>query len=167
MSLESIYQDLLFVGVQTVTAVPDSLLAPLCNRLRRDGEIEYIQATHEATAVAIAAGLTLTGVRTLVVMENSGLRTACETLARFNLSHHLFICCLLSHRGAFGERNWWGVNHHETMKPLLDVLRMRYQHVTSEGEFRTSLLRAYDMLAAGQGSIALIADPGLTRSLVS
>ncbi len=165
MNCEAACRDLIEVGVKTVFALPDSLLSPLCKHVRNNTEIDYVQTTHEATAVAMAAGLGICGVRTLVMMENSGLRTACETLARFHLSHHLFTCFLISHRGAFGERNWWGLPHHETMRPLLRMLRIRYRRVNQLSDFRASLLWAFDTLAAGQCSVALIAERAFTDSL--
>lgn len=156
---------LVAVGVQHVIALPDSLLAPLCLEAAKTPELDYIQTTHESTAIALAAGLNVCGRRAVVMMENSGLRSACETLARLNLSHHLFTCALISHRGAFGERNWWGLAHHETMYPLLDILRIRYRSVAAVSEVRSSLLWAFDTLAAGQCSVALIVEPGLTEAL--
>jgi sulfopyruvate decarboxylase subunit alpha len=156
---------LLRAGVETVVALPDSKLSPLCAHLMQSDQVTYIQATHEATAVGIAAGLTLCGVKSLVVMENSGLRTACETLARFNLSHGLYCCFLISHRGAFGERNWWGFGHHETMFPILRMLRIRWSHVRSLAELPSRIGDAYEMLAAGQCSVALIAESSLIEDL--
>src|SRR5438046_1993885 len=106
MSVEKAHDALVETGVEVVVALPDSFLAPLCHRLRCSNRIEYIQCVHESDCVGVAAGLTATGTRTLTLMENSGVRNACETLARLNLSHRLFVNLLLSHRGAFGERNW-------------------------------------------------------------
>src|ERR1043166_6501156 len=98
MSIELAYKCLVDAGVQTVVALPDSLLGPLCHQVKIGSHITYIQAVHESDCVGIATGLSLSGIRTLVIMENSGLRNACETLARFHLSHHLFTCYLISNR---------------------------------------------------------------------
>ena len=165
MSVEQAYRALVAAGVKKVLAMPDSFLAPLCRRVKTGPEIGYIQTTHEATGIGMAAGLTLTGTRSLMLMENSGLRSACETLARLNLSHGLYTCSLISHRGAFGERHWWGLAHHETMVPMLDALRFRYHYVRSVDEFGPALVKAYQTLAASQCSVALIAEPGLLEGL--
>lgn len=157
--------EMIRVGVSNVLALPDSLLSPLCTQVARTPELNYIQVTHEATAVAVAAGLGLCGARTLIMMENSGLRTACETLARFNISHHLFTCLLISDRGAFGERNWWGLAHHDTMQPLLQVLRIRYRQIGCLSDFGSALHWAFETLSAGQCSVALVAERTFTDSL--
>lgn len=165
MSLDAVYETLRNENIQTVVALPDSLLEPLCRRIRQNNHIDYFQATHEAVCVGIAAGLTISGKKSLVMMENSGLRSACETIARLHLSHRLFTCYLISHRGAFGERNWWGQAHDETMEPLLKMLRCRWAYVHSSREFPEQLKQAYAVIAAGQSSAVLIAEPEFLQEL--
>lgn len=165
MNIELAYNSLVNTGIQTVVALPDSNLAPLCQRIRTGNQIDYIQATHESVCVGIATGLALCGVRSLVIMENSGLRSACESIARLQLSHHLFACYLISHRGAFGERNWWGQAHHETMEPLLKLLRFRWTHLRSVSEFPYLLEQAFSTFAANQSGVALIAEQGFIQEL--
>ena len=105
------------------------------------------------------------GIKSLVIMENSGLRSACETIARFHLSHSLFTCYLISHRGAFGERNWWGQAHHKTMGPLLNLLQFQWEYVNSVSEFQNLLEKAYSTLAGGQSSVALCAESEFLREI--
>jgi len=167
MSAELAHRAMVNVGVKVVCAVPDSMLAPLELRLSRSREIEYIPAAHEATCVGIVAGLQLAGVRSLILMENSGLRSACESLARLHLSHHLFTCSLISHRGAFGERNWWGIAHEPTMIPLLTTLNIRSQPVGSVADLEQALDDAFNLLAAGQTGVALLAEPSFCKELLS
>lgn len=159
------FNGLLEAGVEVVVALPDSLLAPLCYKIKFSERIRYIQATHESDCVGIACGLSLSGVRSLVLMENSGLRNACETIARLQFSHHIFTCYLVSDRGAFGERNWWGQAHHETMLPMLSMLRIPWEYLNAISELPGALGRAFDTLAAGQSGAALIAGPGFVHKL--
>ncbi len=167
MSVERAYSSLVNAGVQAVIALPDSHLNPLCRRIKEGDPnvIHYIQTTHESDCVGIATGLSLSGVNALIVMENSGLRNACESIARLQLSHRLFACYLISHRGAFGERNWWGQAHHETMEPLLTMLHFRWTYVHSLDEFPHLLEQAYATYAARQSSVALIAEPDFIQEL--
>ncbi|MEU8799797.1 hypothetical protein [Spirillospora sp. NPDC048819] len=158
MSAEDLYQGMLSAGVELAVALPDSLLSPLCAMTAERGEIPYVQCCDEATAIGIAAGANLAGTCTLVLMENSGLRRACETLSRFVLSHRLHVAMLLSHRGAFGEANWWGLAHSETMAPHLEMLRIKTEHVTAAVDFEDALRRAYSTLRTGQSSVALVAE---------
>ncbi len=159
------YEALVQAGVDLITAVPDSLLSPLHLYAASREEIAYVQVCDEATAVGMAAGARLGGARSLVMMENSGLRRACETLARLTLSHRLHTAMLLARRGAFGEGNWWGLPHEETMFPHLRMLSIATAEVNSLAEFPELVRRAYAMLETGQRSVCLIANPPFLADL--
>lgn len=152
-------------GVELLVAVPDSLLAPLIDRAAGRPGLRYVQANDEATAVGIAAGATLAGVRALVVMENSGLRRACETLSRLLLAHRLNVAFLVSHRGAFGERNWWGVAHSDTMKAHLSMLRTPFTEIESVAELRPALDAAFATLETGQCGVGVVGGRGFLSEL--
>lgn len=152
------YEALVAVHVDLVVAVPDSLLSPLLNRLAASGAISYVQVNDEATAVAMAAGANLAGRRVLVIMENSGLRRACETLSRLLLAHRQHIALMVSHRGSFGEENWWGIAHSRTMKAHLEMLEIPSKSVDSVAQFRESLEAAFAMLGTGQCSVCVVAE---------
>ncbi|MFB7128533.1 thiamine pyrophosphate-binding protein [Kitasatospora sp. NPDC056273] len=165
MSAVAAYEALVEAGVEIVYAVPDSLLAPLCREASARREIRYVQVNDEATAVGLAAGARLAGARSLVVMENSGLRRACETLARLTMSHRLHTALLMSRRGAFGEPNWWGIPHEETMHRHTAMLSLVTADVHSCAELAESLRKAYATLDTGQRSVALVANAGMTAEL--
>jgi sulfopyruvate decarboxylase TPP-binding subunit len=128
-------------------------------------EITYLQACDEATAVGLAAGARLAGARSLVMMENSGLRRSCETLARLTMSHRLHTVMLLARRGAFGERNWWGLPHEETMHSHLRMLPIVWRELDSLETFEELITKSFDTLDTGQCSVALIANPSFTAQL--
>jgi|SRR5579864_3768109 len=162
---ESAYNALVANRITAFIGMPDSLLAPLFTYISGKPDIEYIPTTHEAVAIGIAAGMTLAGRKCLVAMENSGVRAAFETLTRLSISHHLFVCMLLSDRGGFGERNWWGVPHSFTSKAVLELLRIVNHPVENAADFNGALVSAYATLAAGQCSVALVATHIFTERL--
>lgn len=159
------YEKLVAAGVSCIAGVPDSLLAPLHAVAARREEIRYLPVADEATAVALAAGVRIAGGRSLVLMESSGLRRACETLARFTLSHRLHLLVLLSRRGGFGERNWWAIPHEDTMRAHLEMLPMLSHELNSAAEFGPLLGRGFDSLDTGQRSVALVANPPFLADL--
>ena len=77
----------------------------------------------------------------MLVMENSGLRVACEALARLGLMNVLPVTMLMGYRGDVGERFHWGVNHGITMEPLLQALRIPYLMVEREEDIVSSVGR--------------------------
>ncbi|GLF92914.1 hypothetical protein [Streptomyces yaizuensis] len=167
MSASAAYSTLVQAGVSLISGVPDSLLGPLHRVASLRSEIDYLPACDEATAVGLAAGAQLAGARSLVLMENSGLRRACETLARLTMSHRLHTVMLLSRRGAFGEANWWGLPHEETMHGHLRMFPVVSQEVDSLAGFEGLVDQAYATAGTGQRSVALIANPAFLRELRS
>ena len=104
-------------GVSVVCAVPESLLAGVYRGCARDNSLRYIPTTNESELPGICAGTYLAGKKAIMVMENSGLRQACEPIARFSFCHAMPLVMAMSFRGEWGERNWWGHNHAQTMAP--------------------------------------------------
>ena len=164
-NLEWVYNKLVEAGIQVVVALPDSLLTPLCARVQAGSKIKYIQVTHESDCVGISTGLNMCGTKTLAVMENSGIRNACEIIARFHLSHRLFSCYLISHRGEFGERNWWGMAHNATQQPLLELLQFRWKFLESVSEFPVLLENSFRMISSLQTSVAIVAQAGFLSEI--
>lgn len=164
-AVELAYEALAAADVRLVVAVPDSLLSPLLDRIAIGTDIRYVQANDEATAVAMAAGATLAGSRVVVVMENSGLRRACETLSRLLLAHRQHIAMLISHRGSFGEENWWGVAHSRTMKSHLEMLAVPWIGVDSVARLKDAVEAAFAMLGTGQCSVCIVAERALLQEL--
>jgi sulfopyruvate decarboxylase subunit alpha len=91
-----------------------------------------------------------------MMMENSGLRQACEPIARFALSHQVPMVMVMPYRGDLGETNWWGHSHAQTMEPLLQALRVPYWHVRELDRLSPMISGALDHAASSQLPVALI-----------
>ena len=143
-------------GVEIVTALPDSLLKHVYGCCEQDNAITYIPVASEAELPGICVGAYFGGKKALMVMENSGIRQACEPIARLSLCHHLPMVMVLAYRGALGERNWWGHNHAQTMEPILDALRIPYWFVDKLDDVTPSLRRAFDHADSSQWPVALV-----------
>lgn len=143
-------------GVKIVTAVPESLLKSVFAALPHEPGIRYVRASNEADMPGIVAGAYLGGSRALMMMENSGLRQACEPIARFSHAHHVPLVMLVSHRGDFGEPNWWGHNHHQVMAPLLQALKIPMRIVNQIDVLESELTKAYTHADASQWPVCLV-----------
>lgn len=142
--------------VELVAALPESLLKHVYRRLAGQDRIRYVPVTNEAELPGIVAGAYFGGMRALMVMENSGLRQACEPIARFELSHQVPMVMVMPFRGDLGERNWWGHSHAQTMEPLLNALRIPFRHVRRLDELPSMISRALDHAESSQLPVALI-----------
>jgi sulfopyruvate decarboxylase subunit alpha len=153
---ELMIQGLKLAKVEIVASLPESLLKKLYPLLARDQQIRHIQVSNEIDLPGIVAGAYFGGKRAVMVMENSGIRQACEPLARLLFGHRIPLVMLMPHRGDLGEDVWWGHGHSETMLPILDALRIRYWFVNRLDEIVPSITKALVHADAGQVGVALI-----------
>jgi sulfopyruvate decarboxylase subunit alpha len=96
--------------VRFVVGLPDSMLAGVYVAAAEEPDIKYVAVTNEAEGASVATGAWITGGRSVLVIENSGLRAACEALARLGLVNGLPVTMLMGYRGDLGEPFHWGVN---------------------------------------------------------
>jgi sulfopyruvate decarboxylase subunit alpha len=142
--------------VELVAALPESKLKHIYRRLWSQTAIRYVTVTNEAELPGIMAGAWLGGMRSLMMMENSGLRQACEPIARFALSHQVPMVMVMPYRGDLGETNWWGHSHAQTMEPLLNALRVPFWHVRRLEDLAPAIRGALDHADSSQLPVALI-----------
>ena len=143
-------------GVSLVTALPESLLKSAYRMIAADPDIRYVPVTNESEMPGIVAGAYMGGVRGVMMMENSGLRQLCEPLSRFTQSHNMPLVMLMAYRGEFGEYNWWGHTHAQTMEPLLNALRIPYRFIREIDEIKPMIGKAWVHADSSQLPVALI-----------
>ncbi len=144
------------IGIETVCALPESRFKELYRELSRSPDFTYVPVTNEGEGVSIAGGVGLTGRRAVMVMENSGLRVACEALARLGLTHGIPVMMMMPYAGDFGEQYSWGIAHGITMEPLLKSLRIPYFIVRREEDIRGTLVRAQRHMNSSRYHVAVI-----------
>jgi sulfopyruvate decarboxylase subunit alpha len=143
-------------NVTLVAALPESLLKSIYRECEADPAIRYVLVSNEADLPGIVAGSNLAGKRALMIMENSGIRQCCEPVARFAFCHGMPLVIVMSYRGEFGERNWWGHNHSQIMGNLLTTLRIPYRMISNPAELRASIGKAFTHADASQWPVALV-----------
>ena len=62
----------------------------------------------------------------------------------------------MSYRGEWGEQNWWGHNHAQTMAPILDSLRIPYRFVTETADIKPAIGRAFKHADGSNWPVALV-----------
>ena len=73
------------LGFGLWTGVPCSYLKPFINYVIDEPTLSYIGAANEGDAVAIAAGADLGGVRSIVMVQNSGFGNTVNPLTSLNM----------------------------------------------------------------------------------
>lgn len=90
-------------GIRHGAGVPCSYFTPLVNYMTVDTGLDYVSATSEGEAVAIAAGLTTAGKPAFALMQNSGLGNAINPITSMLYIYQMPVTLLVSHRGQPGR----------------------------------------------------------------
>jgi len=118
-------------GFAFYTGVPCSFLKNLINYAIND--CEYVGATNEGDALAIASGAYLAGKYPVVLMQNSGLANAVSPLVSLNYTFRIPLLGFVSLRGEPGIPD---EPQHELMGQittrLLDLMEVRWAYLSSD-----------------------------------
>jgi phosphonopyruvate decarboxylase len=139
------------LGYGFYAGVPCSFLTPIINRVIGDPRLEYVGATSEGEAVAIAAGAWLAGRKTVVMCQNSGLGNAVNPLTSLSFPFRIPTLLVVTWRGQPGIHD---EPQHELMGQvtgrLLDTMRIPH--------------RAFPETVDGVGPALAEADAEMARS---
>src|ERR1043166_2339007 len=81
----AIYSGIKNAGIDFVSYVPETWTRKILKLILADQEIDTVNATGEAEAMAIAAGASMGGKTPMVLMEGSGYGTSIYVLSRLGL----------------------------------------------------------------------------------
>jgi len=126
-------------GIRRGAGVPCSYFTPLVNYMNVDSDLDYVSATSEGEAVAIAAGMVSAGKPAFALMQNSGLGNAVNPITSMLYIYKMPVVLLISHRGQPGLPD---EPQHELMgqitEQLSELCGLR-THVFDPERFETTL----------------------------
>lgn len=145
-------------GLGPWLGVPCSFLRPFINYVIERTDLDYVAATNEGEALAMAAGSWLAGRTPVVMLQNSGLGNLINPLASLNYPFRIPALIIVTWRGEPGRPD---EPQHELMGQvtgqLLDVLRVRHEPFPSRDE---------DVPAAVERATVHMAETGLPFAFV-
>lgn len=148
-------------GISLVVYLPDAGLGDIYFLTKDDPYFHVVPVTNEGEGVCIVAGAWLAGKRAIMVMENSGLRVACEPLSQLSMNHSTPALLLMSYRGDIGDGNWFMVSHSVVTEPLLETLRIPYRIINKEEDIEGILQQAIRTMNSSNNHVAVIVGGGL------
>ena len=120
-------------GFSFFAGVPCSYLKSLINYAIND--CEYIAATNEGDAVAVASGAYLGGKKAILLMQNSGLGNSVSPLTSLNFIFQIPILGFVSLRGEEGIPD---EPQHELMgkitTQMLELMKVKWEYLSGEAE---------------------------------
>lgn len=124
--------------------VPCSFLRPFIDRVIDSDDLEYVAATNEGEALAMAAGAELAGRRPVVMLQNSGLGNLVNPLASLTHPFRIPVLLIVTLRGDPDLRD---EPQHEVMgkatRAMLDLLGVEHEWFpASDAEIEPAVERA-------------------------
>jgi phosphonopyruvate decarboxylase len=142
MQIEAFGDILKARGVRHGAGVPCSYFTPLVNYMTLDPQLDYLSATSEGEAVAIAAGMVTAGAPAFALMQNSGLGNAVNPITSLLYIYRMPVVLLISQRGQPGLPD---EPQHELMgritTELAELCALR-THIFDPDQFDSSLRAA-------------------------
>nr|VFJ99450.1 MAG: phosphonopyruvate decarboxylase [Candidatus Kentron sp. LFY] len=154
-------------GIRIYTGVPCSYLKPLINGVITNDRVRYIPAANEGDAVAIAAGAELGGLRSVAMMQNSGLGNAVNPLTSLTHTLRIPILLIITLRGEVGGPV--DEPQHELMgaitTTMLESMRIPWEYFpTEETGLRQLLNRAVAHMDKENRPYALVMRKGTVQA---
>ena len=136
-------------GINFAAGLPDSWLRNVNQAVEKDPHFKYVPVCNEWVGYCACVGAWLGGKKPVLIMENSGIRTAAEPIARMSFhsgggggNHGMATLILTSYRGDLGDTEFWTIGHAITCEPFLKALRVPYFVVRDAKDLRKSIIRA-------------------------
>lgn len=92
-------------GYNFFAGVPDSTFGDAYQSMLDDPEIKYVPAVREDVALGVASAGFFSGVKTAVLLQNSGVGNIVNPLTSFNLIYDIPILLIVGWRGYGGPPN--------------------------------------------------------------
>ncbi len=140
-------------GISFLAVLAESWLFEVHRLAKADQFFTVVPVANEGEGVGICAGTWLGGRKSAILMENSGIRVACEPLARLQ---GIPVLLLMSYRGDWGDPPWWAANMGATTEPILTALRIPYRVVRHEDEIVPRLTQAVHTMNSHRNHAALL-----------
>jgi phosphonopyruvate decarboxylase len=86
-------------GFRFFSGVPCSLLKELIKAAQADTQIKYVPAVRENVALGLASGAHISGVKSCILIQNSGVGNIINALTSFNLIYKVPVLIIISMRG--------------------------------------------------------------------
>jgi sulfopyruvate decarboxylase subunit alpha len=148
-----VVEGLKVAGINHLTVLSESWLFEVHRHLENDPFFTIVPVANEGDGVSICAGMWLGGKRCAILMENSGLRVACEALARLQ---GLPVLMLMGYRGDWGDPAWWATSMGAITEPLLKALHIPYSIVRRDDEIVSKVGQAVKTQNAYRSHAALL-----------
>ena len=152
---EGIYRQLRARGTQLFCYVPDSGLRRLIELAHADPGATAVPLTCEEEGVAIQAGAHLGGMRSVLLMQSSGVGNCINFLSLIQHGRFPFLT-IVTMRGEFGEQNPWQYAMGQATPAVLQAMGVIVLRAENVSEIEPTIRAATGMVDKGGRSVAVL-----------
>jgi sulfopyruvate decarboxylase alpha subunit len=150
-----LYRTLKAAGVRQVSYVPDAGHAQLIKLFEADAEVVSNLLTTEEEGVAIAAGAWLGGLRSVLLLQSSGVGNCINMLALATISRFPLLL-LVTMRGEWAEFNPWQVPMGQATEPALNAIGVRTFRADTPADLLDAVSSAITLAFEADQQIAVL-----------
>jgi phosphonopyruvate decarboxylase len=157
-----LFSALLGHGVKGIAGVPCSILNHLILEAEASSQVDYVAASVEGEAVAVASGMWLAGGLGAALMQNSGLGNAVNPLASLSIPYEIPVLMIVSWRGEPGKKD--AIHHHPmgaATQGLFELLDIPYTVLEEDSDLDRVVGNAVSYMQKERKPAALIVPRGL------
>ena len=159
---KAVFEGIRAAGIRSVSALPETWLGLLLQRIEEEPDMMLIQVAKEEEAVGIAAGAYFAGTPHLMLMQNHGFLAAINGIVSLAQLYHVPLCMLIALRGHWGEPYPWHTRGGIVTEEVLRALDIPYEHARDPERVAQQIREGYTLSRSSLWPTALL----LTRDLM-
>jgi len=141
--------------VRHVGYVPDAGHATLINRSIEDAEVTTTMCTTEEESIAIATGAWLGGLRSVALMQSSGVGN-CINMLSLPVQTRTPLLMIVTMRGEWGEFNPWQVPMGQATEASLEAIGVQVVRATTGDEVVAAVTQGATMAYDADQQVAVL-----------
>jgi len=142
-------------GVRLIGYVPDAGHKRLIELCHADAAMRAVTLSTEEEGVGLAAGACLGGVRSVLLMQSSGVGNCINVLGMMRECRFPLLM-LVTMRGEFGEFNPWQVPMGQATPAVLEAMGVVVQKVAAANEVAPALAAAARLAFDSYAAVAVL-----------
>ncbi|WP_426036716.1 hypothetical protein [Cypionkella sp. TWP1-2-1b2] len=152
---EALYDTLKTAGIRHISYVPDAGHSTLIRLFGDDSDVVANVLTTEEEGVAIACGAWLGGMRSVVLMQSSGVGN-CINMLSLPVQARMPLLLLVTMRGEWEEFNPWQVPMGRATQAALEAIGVTVLRAETGADLVESVAQAVGMAFDGDQQIAVL-----------
>lgn len=151
----AVYETLTKADIKQMCYVPDAGHSTLIRLFGEDPNVKSNVLTTEEEGVAIAAGAWLGGMRSVLLMQSSGVGN-CINMLSLPVQTRMPLLMLVTMRGEWGEFNPWQVPMGQATQTVLEAIGLQVIRADTGVDVVESVAQATTMAFEGDQQVAIL-----------